>query len=114
MVPSARLPSFVYSKYPPPAALARAVGALSIFRLNKSVAGDAHYDISEEVGDTSSTSRKYQILDELDEEGAEKDLVDALAIVPDDAAIAGELAGIRKRKKEKREMEKKQFKKVFA
>ncbi|KAJ7249645.1 hypothetical protein C8J57DRAFT_1723835 [Mycena rebaudengoi] len=48
-----------------------------------------------------------------DEEGAEKHLVDALAIVPDDAAFAGELAGIRKRKKEKREKEKKQFK-IFA
>ncbi|KAJ7914419.1 peptidyl-prolyl cis-trans isomerase [Mycena leptocephala] len=49
-----------------------------------------------------------------DEEAAEKDLVEALAIVPDDTAIAGELAAIRKRKKEKREKEKKAFKKMFA
>ncbi|KAJ7243595.1 peptidyl-prolyl cis-trans isomerase [Mycena haematopus] len=49
-----------------------------------------------------------------DEEVIEKDLQDALAIVPDDAAIAGELARIRKRNKERREKEKKQFKKMFA
>ncbi|KAJ6588114.1 peptidyl-prolyl cis-trans isomerase [Mycena capillaripes] len=49
-----------------------------------------------------------------DEEAAEKDLVDALAIVPDDTAIAAELATIRKRKKEKRDKEKAAFKKMFA
>ncbi|KAJ6625133.1 cyclophilin-like domain-containing protein [Mycena sp. CBHHK59/15] len=49
-----------------------------------------------------------------DEDAAEKDLVDALAIVPDDKAIAGEVAKIRQRRKEKREKEKKAFKKMFA
>ncbi|KAJ7140509.1 peptidyl-prolyl cis-trans isomerase [Mycena crocata] len=49
-----------------------------------------------------------------DEEAAEKDLVEAVAIVPDDTAIAAELAGIRRRRKEKREKEKKAFKKMFA
>jgi len=34
-------------------------------------------------------------------------------IVPDDTALAGELATIRKRKKEKRDKEKKAFKKMF-
>ncbi|KAJ7614132.1 peptidyl-prolyl cis-trans isomerase [Roridomyces roridus] len=48
-----------------------------------------------------------------DEDEAEKDLVAALAIVPDDAAIASELAAIRKRRKEKRDKEKKAFKKMF-
>ncbi|KAF8189186.1 peptidyl-prolyl cis-trans isomerase [Mycena galopus ATCC 62051] len=49
-----------------------------------------------------------------DEEASEKDLQDALAIVPDDAAIAAELAKIKKRNKERRDKEKKQFKKMFA
>ncbi|KAJ6478956.1 hypothetical protein C8R45DRAFT_833127, partial [Mycena sanguinolenta] len=49
-----------------------------------------------------------------DEETAEKDLQDTLAIVPDDAAIAGELAKIKKRNKEGRDKERKQFKKMFA
>ncbi|KAJ7111406.1 hypothetical protein C8R44DRAFT_633285, partial [Mycena epipterygia] len=49
-----------------------------------------------------------------DEDAAEKDLVDALEIVPDDTAIAAELASIRRRRKKKREKEKKQFKKMFA
>ncbi|KAJ7023453.1 peptidyl-prolyl cis-trans isomerase [Mycena alexandri] len=53
----------------------------------------------------------YAIL--KDDEAAEKDLVEALVIVPDDTAIAGELATIRKRKKEKRDKEKKAFKKMF-
>lgn len=38
----------------------------------------------------------------------------ALENAPNDAAIAGELAAIRKRQKEKRDKEKKQFKKMFA
>ncbi|KAJ7766335.1 peptidyl-prolyl cis-trans isomerase [Mycena maculata] len=49
-----------------------------------------------------------------DEDEAEKDLVAALAIVPDDAAIATELAAIRKRRKEKRDKEKKAFGKMFS
>ncbi|KAJ7672402.1 peptidyl-prolyl cis-trans isomerase [Mycena polygramma] len=49
-----------------------------------------------------------------DEESAEKDLVDATSIVPDDTAIAAELATIRKRKKEKRDKEKKAFSKMFS
>ncbi|KAJ7507018.1 peptidyl-prolyl cis-trans isomerase [Mycena galericulata] len=48
-----------------------------------------------------------------DEDEAEKDLVAALAIVPDDAAIATELGAIRRRRKEKRDKEKKAFKKMF-
>ncbi|KAJ7206531.1 peptidyl-prolyl cis-trans isomerase [Mycena pura] len=54
----------------------------------------------------------YSIL--KDEEAAEKDLVDALEIVPSDAAISSELAAIRQRKKEKREKEKKAYKKMFS
>ncbi|KAF7366900.1 Peptidyl-prolyl cis-trans isomerase D [Mycena sanguinolenta] len=49
-----------------------------------------------------------------DEELAEKDLQDALALAPGDAAIAGELTKIRQRNKERKEKEKKQFKKMFA
>ncbi|KAJ7285895.1 peptidyl-prolyl cis-trans isomerase [Mycena rebaudengoi] len=49
-----------------------------------------------------------------DEEAAEKDLSDALAIVPDDKAIAGELTKIKQRRKEKRDKEKKAFSKMFA
>ncbi|KAF9460416.1 peptidyl-prolyl cis-trans isomerase [Collybia nuda] len=52
------------------------------------------------------------ILKEEDE--AEKDFVEASALVPDDKAISGELAKLRQRKKEKREKEKKAFKKMFA
>jgi peptidyl-prolyl isomerase D len=49
-----------------------------------------------------------------EEVNAEKDLVEASSLVPDDKAIAGELAGLRQRKKEKREKERKAFKKMFA
>ncbi|KAJ7337595.1 peptidyl-prolyl cis-trans isomerase [Mycena albidolilacea] len=49
-----------------------------------------------------------------DSDAAEKDLVQALENAPNDAAIAGELAAIRKRQKELRDKEKKQFKKMFA
>ncbi|KAJ6552228.1 peptidyl-prolyl cis-trans isomerase [Mycena vulgaris] len=48
-----------------------------------------------------------------DEDAAEKDLTDALVLAPADAAIAAELAGIRRRRKEKRDKEKKAFKKMF-
>ncbi|CAK5284255.1 unnamed protein product [Mycena citricolor] len=48
-----------------------------------------------------------------DEEQAEEDLVAALSHVPDDAAISNELANIRKHKKEKRDKEKKAYKKMF-
>ncbi|RDB17075.1 Peptidyl-prolyl cis-trans isomerase D [Hypsizygus marmoreus] len=49
-----------------------------------------------------------------EEEEAEKDLVEASKLVPEDTAIAGELAKIRQRKKEKRDKEKKAFKKMFS
>lgn len=49
-----------------------------------------------------------------DDEGAEKDLLEANKTVPDDVAISGELAKVRQRKKEKRDKEKKAFKKMFA
>ena len=49
-----------------------------------------------------------------EDDEAEKDLVEASKKVPDDAAIAGELAKVRQRKKEKRDKEKKAFKKMFA
>jgi len=49
-----------------------------------------------------------------EEEEAERDLVEASQLVPDDLAVAGELAKVRQRKKEKREKEKKTFKKMFA
>ena len=52
------------------------------------------------------------ILKEEDE--AETDLVAANQLVPDDQAITGELSKVRQRKKEKREKEKKAFKKMFA
>ena len=48
------------------------------------------------------------------EEHAEKDLVDASRLVPDDAAIAAELTKIRQQRKEKREKEKKAYKKLFS
>ncbi|KAF8152981.1 cyclophilin-like domain-containing protein [Crassisporium funariophilum] len=47
------------------------------------------------------------------EEQAEKDLVAASQLVPEDAAIAGELAKIKHQRKEKREKEKKAYKKLF-
>ncbi|GJE93069.1 cyclophilin-like domain-containing protein [Phanerochaete sordida] len=49
-----------------------------------------------------------------DDDGAEVDLVRAHELVPDDAAVAAELEKVRARKKEKREKEKKAFKKLFA
>jgi len=49
-----------------------------------------------------------------DEEKAEQDLLEAGHLVPDDAAIQGELSKIRQQRKEKRDKEKKQFKKMFA
>ena len=48
------------------------------------------------------------------DDDAEKDLIEANKIVPDDAAISGELAKVRQRKKEKRDKEKKAYKKLFA
>lgn len=47
------------------------------------------------------------------EENAEKDLVEASHLVPEDAAIAAELAKIRQQRKEKRDKEKKAYKKLF-
>ncbi|CAA7266288.1 unnamed protein product [Cyclocybe aegerita] len=49
-----------------------------------------------------------------DEEKAEQDLTQAAELVPGDAAIAAELGKIKQRKKEQREKEKKQFKKLFS
>ncbi len=45
---------------------------------------------------------------------AEKDLIRAHELVKEDTAIAGELEKVRSRKKEKRDKEKKAFKKLFA
>ena len=45
---------------------------------------------------------------------AEQDLVRAHELVKDDAAIVAELEKVRARKKEKRDKEKKAFKKLFA
>ena len=47
------------------------------------------------------------------EETAEKDLVEANHLVPEDAAVVAELTKIRQQKKEKREKEKKAYKKLF-
>ncbi|KAJ8503308.1 hypothetical protein ONZ45_g10979 [Pleurotus djamor] len=49
-----------------------------------------------------------------DEESAEKDLVEASKLVPDDQAISGELARIKQRKKEKLDKEKASYRKMFA
>ncbi|TFK52907.1 peptidyl-prolyl cis-trans isomerase Cpr7 [Heliocybe sulcata] len=49
-----------------------------------------------------------------DDAGAEEDLVAATKLVPDDKAIAAELAKVKLKQKEKRDKEKKQFKKLFA
>jgi peptidyl-prolyl isomerase D len=49
-----------------------------------------------------------------EDDSAEKDLVRASELVPDDKAILSELAKLTQRKKEKREKEKKAFKKMFA
>lgn len=48
------------------------------------------------------------------EEQAEKDLVEASTLVPEDTAIAAELTKIRQQRKEKREKEKKAYKKMFG
>lgn len=48
------------------------------------------------------------------EDQAEKDLIEASRVVPDDAVITAELSKIRLRRKEKRDKEKKAFKKMFA
>ena len=49
-----------------------------------------------------------------EDDSAEKDLSRALELVPQDAAINAELDKVRARKKEKRDKEKKAFKKLFA
>jgi len=49
-----------------------------------------------------------------DDEKAEQDLTEASKLVPDDAAIQSELSKIAQKRKEKRDKEKKQFKKMFA
>jgi peptidyl-prolyl isomerase D len=49
-----------------------------------------------------------------DDERAEQDLVEASKLVPDDAAIQSELSKIGQKRKERRDKEKKQFKKLFA
>jgi len=49
-----------------------------------------------------------------DDDDAEKDLAEAAQLVPEDQAIAAELAKIRQRKKEKRDKEKKAYKKMFG
>lgn len=49
-----------------------------------------------------------------EDDDAEKDLVEASGLVPDDKAISSELSKLRQRKKEKRDKEKKAFKKMFA
>lgn len=48
------------------------------------------------------------------EEEAEGDLLAALQVVPGDKAISDELANVKQHKKEKRDKEKKAFKKMFA
>jgi len=48
------------------------------------------------------------------EENAEKDLVEASQLVPEDAAIAAELTKIRQQRKEKRQKEKQAYKKLFS
>jgi peptidyl-prolyl isomerase D len=54
----------------------------------------------------------YVIMKQEDE--AEADLVAASQLAPEDPAILGELAKVRQKKKEKREREKKSYKKLFA
>lgn len=49
-----------------------------------------------------------------DDENAERDLIEASKLVSDDQAIAGELARVRNRKKEKRDKEKKAYSKMFS
>ena len=49
-----------------------------------------------------------------EEDAAEADLVRANELVPADAAIVAELEKVRAHRKEKRDKEKKAFKKLFA
>ncbi|KJA23928.1 hypothetical protein HYPSUDRAFT_184637 [Hypholoma sublateritium FD-334 SS-4] len=49
-----------------------------------------------------------------DEDKAEEDLIEASRLVPEDTAIAHELTKIKQQRKEKRDKEKKQFKKMFG
>ncbi|KAL0579196.1 peptidyl-prolyl cis-trans isomerase cpr6 [Marasmius crinis-equi] len=49
-----------------------------------------------------------------DDDEAEKDLTEASKLVPEDQAIAGELAKVKQRKKERRDKEKKAFSKMFS
>ncbi|QRV85035.1 peptidyl-prolyl cis-trans isomerase, cyclophilin-type protein [Ceratobasidium sp. AG-Ba] len=49
-----------------------------------------------------------------EDEEAEKDLIEASKLVPEDAAIKAELAKVQQKKKEKREREKKAFKGLFG
>jgi peptidyl-prolyl isomerase D len=49
-----------------------------------------------------------------DDDDAERDLADAAALQPEDAAIRAELAKVRERVKAKKEAEKKRFKKMFG
>jgi peptidyl-prolyl isomerase D len=49
-----------------------------------------------------------------DDEGAEKDLKDALLNVPGDAGIVKALKDVEVRRKEKKEREKKAYAKMFA
>jgi peptidyl-prolyl isomerase D len=49
-----------------------------------------------------------------DDADAERDLADAAALQPEDAAIRAELARVRERAKAKKDAEKKRFKKMFG
>jgi peptidyl-prolyl isomerase D len=49
-----------------------------------------------------------------DEDGAEQDLTAATGLLPEDVAIAAELAKVKQRKKEYREREKRAYKKMFS
>ncbi|KAF9077749.1 40 kDa cyclophilin [Rhodocollybia butyracea] len=48
------------------------------------------------------------------DDAAEQDLIEASKLVPEDQAIAGELTRVKNRKKEKRDKEKKAYKKMFS
>ena len=49
-----------------------------------------------------------------DEDGAETDLITANELLPNDTAIANELAKVKQRKKEHLEREKKAYRKMFG
>lgn len=70
--------------------------------LHINIAGKAHY----------RRGLAHEVL-KADEE-AEDDLIKASELVSGDAAIVGELDKVRQRKKEKRDKEKKAFKKLFS